>query len=138
MRRMDPGRRVRLTALGLALLNCLTMTPALRYWDLAAAPGWARAVMLLGLLELAYAAWLASVPDWGALWAVMFVLAAHATLYGAAAAAALAVPPHDELPLGLSAVRGQAPLWCAMVAALTVAAAYWCGHLAQTMRRSQQ
>ena len=120
------------------LLSVVTMTPALRYWDLAAAPGWARVVLLLGLLQLAYAAWLASVPDWGALWAVMFVLAAQATLYGAAAAAALAVPPHDELPLGLSAVRRSAPLWCALVAGLTIAAAYWCGHLAQILPRRQQ
>ena len=111
------------------------MFPALRHWDLAVAPPWARVVLLLGLLQLAYAAWLASVPDWAALWAIMFVLAALATLYGAAGAAALAVPPHEALPLGLSAVRQQMPLWCAMVAALTVAAAYWCGHLAQMLRR---
>lgn len=113
------------------------MAPALRHWDLAAAPGWARVVLLLGLWQLAYAAWLATVPDWSALWAVMFVLAAQATLYGATAAAALAVPPHDELPLDLSAVRRSAPLWCALVGALTITAAYWCGHLAQTIRRAK-
>jgi len=122
----------------MAILSVATMAPALRHWDLAAAPPWARAVLLLSLLQLAYAAWLATVPDWGALWAAMFVLAALATLYAAAGAVALAMPWEDELPLGLSAVRRQAPLWCAAVALLNIGAAYWCGQAAQTLRRADK
>jgi hypothetical protein len=128
-------RIVYLTATGLAALSLVAMLPALKNWDLGIAPGWARGVLLWSVLQLAYAAWLASVPDWGSLWVAMFVFAATATLYGTVGTVALTMPQELDLPLDLTAVRSTAPYWCAAMALLMLGAAYWCGRVAQRARR---
>jgi len=123
-------------AAGLVFVSLVCMWPALRYWDLGVAPGWAQGVLLVALLQLAYAAWLVSIPDWASLWASMFVLAIVATLYGTAAAMTLATPMEHEPPLGLQSVRQTAPYWCFCMMLLTISAAYLCGHAAQRIRRT--
>jgi hypothetical protein len=123
-------------AVGLTLVSLFSMWPALRYWDLGAAPGWARGVLLVALLQLAYAAWLVSIPDWASLWGMMFVLAIVATMYGTAAAMTLATPMEHEPPLGLQSVRHIAPYWCCCVMLLTISTAYLCGHAAQRIRHA--
>jgi hypothetical protein len=125
-------------AAGLVFVSVFSMWPALRYWDLGVAPGWARGVLLVAILQLAYAAWLVSIPDWASLWSTMFVLAIVATLYGTAAAMTLATPMEHEPPLGLQSVRHAAPGWCFCVMLLTISAAYLCGHAAQRIRRIAQ
>jgi hypothetical protein len=122
-------------AAGLVLVSIFSMWPAFRYWDLGVAPGWARGVLLMALLQLAYAAWLVSIPDWASLWGMMIVLAIVATIYGTAAAMTLATPMEHEPPLGLESVRHTAPYWCGGIMLLTISAAYLCGHAAQRMRR---
>jgi hypothetical protein len=123
-------------AAGLVFVSLVSMWPALRYWDLGVAPGWAQGVLLIALLQLAYAAWLVSIPDWASLWASMFVLAIVATLYGTTAAMTLATPMEHEPPLGLQSVRHAAPYWCFCMMLLTISAAYLCGHAAQRIRRA--
>jgi hypothetical protein len=121
-------------AAALVFVSIVTIWPALRYWDLGVAPGWARGVLLVALLQLAYAAWLVSIPDWASLWGMMIVLAIVATIYGAAAAMMLATPMEHEPPLGLESVRHTAPYWCFGVMMLTISVAYVCGHAAQRIR----
>ncbi len=125
-------------AAGLVFVSIVSMWPALRYWDLGVAPGWAQGVLLVAILQLAYAAWLVSIPDWASLWASMFVLAIVATLYGTTAAMTLATPMEHEPPLGLQSVRHAAPYWCFCMMLLTISAAYLCGHAAQQIRRTGQ
>lgn len=122
-------------AAGLVLVSMVSVWPALRYWDLGVAPGWARGVLLVALLQLAYAAWLVSIPDWASLWGMMIVLAIVATIYGTAAAMTLATPMEHEPPFGLQSVRHTAPYWCGGIMLLTISAAYLCGHTAQRIRR---
>ncbi len=112
-----------------AILSLLSIWPAARYWDLGAAPVWARGALLAAVLELAYSVWLISIPHSTSLWASMFVLTIVATMYGAAAALVLASPLEHDLPLGLnSSMRGSAPIWCFEIMLATLSLAYICGH----------
>jgi len=119
-------------------LSFLAMAPALRYWNLPDAPEWARAVLLLSLLQLAYAAWLATVPDWASLWVSMIFCAVMATVYGAVTAIAMTTPAGEEILLDLADVRKQAPLWCGGMVLLTFTMAYFCGHAAYGWHRVMQ
>ena len=129
------GRAHRI-AIGLAVISLIAISPALKHWDLAAAPAWARASLLWSALQLAYAVWLTSVPDWSALWVAMIVFATTATLYGTVGTVALAMPPEFDLPLDLAPVRSTATLWCFTMAAIMIGAAYGCGRVAQRAKRA--
>lgn len=124
-------RTVYRIAAAMVVVALFSMWPGMRYWDLGVAPGWSRAVLLIGILEIAYAAWLISIPACASLWATMFVLATVATLYGTAAAMTLATPIERDPPLGLQPIRGSAPVWCFAIMLLTISIAYVCGHAAQ-------
>ena len=76
-------------------------------------------MLLVSLVQLAYAAWLATVPDWSSLWATMFVWAAVATLYAVAASVSFMTPAEHDLPLGLTAVRRLAPSWCIVMTGIS-------------------
>jgi len=122
-------------AIVLAVMTLLTAAPALRYWRLAAAPGWAQLMLLAAGLQLAYLAWLATNPDWAAVWVVMIAFAAAATMLAVAGTMTLMAPTNSDLPLGLEAVRRPAAAWCLVGTALCAAAAYYCGHVVQTWKR---
>ena len=134
--REDLRRTSHRIAIGLAVISLIAISPALKHWDLAAAPAWARAALLWSALQLAYAVWLTSVPDWSALWVAMIVFATTATLYGTVGTVALAMPPEFELPLDLAPIRSTATLWCFTMAAIMIGAAYGCGRAAQRAKRA--
>ena len=123
------------SALVLAGLVLVGLLPALWHLNLAAAPGWARVLLLGSLLELAFAAWMASVPDRASLWVMMIVLAAVATAYGAIASIALVTSLDSELPLDLGPLRWPAFWWSVVMMAASTAAAYHCGHAASRWKR---
>lgn len=131
----DRRRRARQTAAALAAICFFGLLPAIWHLNLAAAPGWARALLLGSLLELAFVAWMASIPDRATLWVMMIVLAAAATIYGTIASIALVTSLDSELPFGLSNVRWPAFWWSALMMAASTAAAYFCGHEAQRWPR---
>jgi hypothetical protein len=123
-------------AIVLAVLTLLTAAPALRHWRLATAPGWSRLMLLAAGLQLAYLAWLATNPDWSAVWVVMIAFAAAATMLAVAGTMTLMAPTNSsDLPLGLEAVRRPAAAWCLVGTAICAAAAYYCGHVAQMWMR---
>jgi hypothetical protein len=125
-------------AVAMAALSLYCLVPALSYMNLAAAPNWARAALLLSLLQLAYAAWLASIPDWAALRSSMILFTVVAALYGLTMTITLSTPAESRLPLDLSEVRRQAVLWCASVVLLSSLLAYGCGRAAWRWRRTLQ
>ncbi len=92
-------------------------------------------MLLISLLQFAYLAWLATVPHWAAVWTMMMAFAAVATIYAVAGTMVLMTPADSDLPLGLDTVRRQAVPWCLAATAICAAAAYYCGHLAQTWKR---
>jgi hypothetical protein len=117
-------------------LSLFCLAPALPYANLGLAPNWARAVLLLSLLQLAYGAWAASIPDWSTLRASMIVLTFVAALYALIMTVALTTPLEDTLPLDLTDVRRQTILWCTGVILLASLLAYLCGRAAWRWRRT--
>lgn len=120
----------------MAVLSLFCVAPAMAHWNLGSAPNWARAVLLLSLLQLAYGAWVASIPDWSTLRASMIVFTVVAALYGLTMTVALTTPLENALPLDLTDVRREAVLWCAGVVLLASLLAYFCGRAAWRWRRT--
>lgn len=104
--------------------------------NLATAPGWARAVVLLAALQAVYIGWMLSAPDWSTAWVVMLVFAGVSALYAVATAMAIATPPDRAMPLGLGEVRYSARAWCASVLAVMSLCTYLVGRFSTRWRRS--
>ena len=131
----DQCRQVHRIACALALLCALELLPSLWHLNLSAAPNWSRAVLLGSLWQLAFVAWMATIPDRGSIWVLMLVFAVAATIYGAIASIALLTADEVDLPLGLASARWPAFWWSSLMAVLCAAAAFYCGHTAQRWRQ---
>jgi len=127
---------VRWLSLVLALLVVTGAVPAWGHLNVAAAPGWARLILLVALLQLAYLAWMAISPDWSTVWVVMVVFAVVAAFCALATAVAVATPADRALPLGLDAVREKMARWCVAALLLNVLGTYLCGRTSVRWRRS--
>jgi hypothetical protein len=125
------------TAAVLAGMCLFAIVPALRHLNVAAAPGWARILLLGSLLELAFVAWLLSIPDRASIWVMMIVMAVAATMYGTAASITLVISNDFDLPLDLGEIRWPAFWWSVLMMAFSTAAAYHCGHVAQRWKQSR-
>jgi hypothetical protein len=136
----DKVQTVRLLTIALALAALFTAGPvAWHGGNLFAAPDWVRVVLLLSLVQLAYVAWLASLPDWVTIWVAMLVNALIATLYGAALAIFLYTPVESPLALGLSDVsRRTAAGWCLCVVLITTMMTFACGRVCAMWRRADE
>lgn len=114
-----------------AAFSLLTMTPAAYYFDHGATPGWAQVVLLVSLLQLAYALWLALVPDWSSLWVASLSLSLVATLYATGVAITATARPDSKLLLDLAELlrtQGSKPaLWCLTIVLLASLLAYLAG-----------
>jgi hypothetical protein len=125
-------------ALVLGLLVLAGTVPAMNHLNLAAAPGWARVILLVAALQLAYLAWMAILPDRSTLWVAMLVFAVVATLCALGMAVGLATPADRPLPLGLDAVREKIARWCAAALLLNTLATWLCGRMSVRWRRAVQ
>ncbi len=114
---------------GIVLLAIFHAVPALKFDGLSGGPDWTRMVLLLAVIEIAFAVWVALVPDWSTVWSTMLMLAGMATLYGVALGLVVVTPRDRELMLGLEHVRDQARLWCCAVILVTSLVTYICGRL---------
>jgi hypothetical protein len=138
----DPGRRRTSywLAVSMAGMALFTMVPSLPHLNLREAPGWSNVVLLLSLLQLAYAAWFALAPDYGTAWVTMFAFAGIAIVYAAATAITLNAPPGKELVLDLGEVcrtAGNKPtLWCVAVVLVASLLAYFSGSFSHRWRKS--
>jgi hypothetical protein len=121
----------------LATLCLLADLPALGHLPLSTAPGWSNAVLLGSLWQLAFVAWMATVPDRGSIWVLMLVFAVAATCYGAVAGIALAIADEFDLPLGLASARWPAFWWSSLMLLLSATAAFYCGYTAQRWKRRE-
>lgn len=135
----DKVQTVHLLLIGLVLGALFTVGPLAWHPNLFAAPNWVRLVLLIALLQLAYVAWLASLPDWASVWVAMLVNALVATLYGAALAIVLYTPVDAPLPLGLGDVsRRTAAGWCLCVVLITTLLTFACGRVCAVWRRADE
>lgn len=138
--RPDPGKiaSIKWLALLLALVVGFSVLPAAwrTYLNLETAPGWARAVLLLGAVQLVYVLWMLSAPDWASVWVVMLVFAAVSTLYGMATALGLFFPQGKPMFWGMEEVRDLAGHWCGAVLLFMSLATYLSGRTAVRWRRA--
>jgi hypothetical protein len=134
-------------ALVLAALAIFGISPAVWEWfelwrnpDEPPVPPWVFALLIAGVLQLAYAAYLAQIPDWSALWATTI-----ATLAAAAAWAALlgtTLLGRDESALVLlfryaDKLEGnRAAMWCFIMLCFTSVLAYFLGLTAVRWQRA--
>ena len=98
---------------GLILLCLFHLGPVYGHLNLAAAPTWARIVLAITLVELAYVVWMVTVPDWSTVWTAMIVFALVAAVYGAALALTVMTPRTTAMLFDLDENRDAARLWCA-------------------------
>ena len=121
----------------LVLIAGLGMSPGVSHAADAAAPAWAQVVLVVGALQLVYALWFASLPDYSTLWVGMLVCVASAALYGCGMAMILSAPRGGSLPLGLFDVRHAAGGWCAANMFLLAGLAYAFGYFSYAWRRGK-
>ena len=84
----------------LGLTIVFSAAPALSHVNLFTAPGWARAALLLAVLQGCYLAWMLSAPDWSTIRTVTIVFGVAGVIYAAALALILVAPADRPLPLG--------------------------------------
>lgn len=133
----DKLQTVRLLVIGLAITALFTAGPIIWHRNLLTAPDWVRFVVFLSILQLAYVAWLATMPDWVSVWVAMLVNALIATLYGAALAIFLYTPSDSPLAFGLNEVsRRTAAGWCLCVVLITSMMGLVCGRVCAAWRRA--
>jgi hypothetical protein len=135
----DKVQTVHLLLIGLVLGALFTAGPLAWHPNLFAAPDWVRLVLLISILQLAFVAWMASLPDWASVWVAMLVNALVATLYGAMLAIFLYTPVDSPLPLGLGEVsRRTAAGWCLCVVLITTLLTFACGRVCAVWRRADE
>jgi len=114
----------------LPFATLFSVAPALPHLELAGAPAWSRVMLLMAMLELAYAAWLAMLPDGSTVRVGTVLFAAIALLYLFGMAALGVLPEPALASLGLTGMRWTAVAWCALALLTTAgssAACHWVG-----------
>ena len=136
--RAEPSRvhTVYLIGVGLLALVLFQLAPTSAHLNPATAPNWARAVMLLAVVQTAFAVWLVSLPDWSTVRVAMMVMAGVTTLYGVALGVTVITPTTKPLLWDLNDVRDKASLWCATVLLLAGLMTYVCGRVAFRWRKA--
>lgn len=119
-------------------LAILGAWPALAAVGRSPARAWMWIVLGMSLMELAYALWLAGLPDWSTLWVGRWLALAWSAIYALALLAALAMPVSNALPLGLDEVRSGLALWAATLATLHAVLAAAAGWIAVRWRREYE
>jgi hypothetical protein len=133
-RRVDPHwiHTAYWLAFALAAVTLFSAAPAMQHLNLFAAPGWARAMLLVATLQFAYIIWMVLVPDWSTVWVGMIVFVVVATMYGMMLL--LAVAASAPLPLGLSNSRGAITGWAAAAMLMNGLMVYVCARIGTAWR----
>ena len=132
-------QRVYLLAGALAGVTAFSLSPALqRMTNLPQAAGWVQVVALLAFVQIIYAVWLVTVPDWSTTWIGMLVCAGCAAVYGAGMGIVLTTASGRNVALGLTDVRNTAGGWCAVQILLLGFLAYGFGRASNHWQRALQ
>ncbi len=112
--------------------------PVYGHLNLAAAPTWARIVLAITLVELAYVVWMVTVPDWSTVWTAMIVFALVAAVYGAALALTVMTPRTSAMLFELDQNRDAARVWCTAVVVVTSLMTYVTGTIGYRWRKAHR
>jgi hypothetical protein len=102
---------------------------------------WALALFLLGLVQLAYAAFLVQLPDWSSVWVVTVYSLVLAAIY--AAVLGLVLLSSEEglvvraLQLSDKLAGGKAVLWCLSMVSVSTILAFFAGRLSARWHRTE-
>lgn len=127
---------VYLLATGLAAVVIISSVPAVPHWNLAAAPGWARAIWLLAAVQLAYVVWMVALPDWSTVWVGMWLFAVSAAVYAMIFVVVAFTERGRPIMLSLEDVRSNATGWCAIMVLLMSLMSYVSGRVSMAWRRA--
>lgn len=130
-----------------AALACFSVFPAVWEWfaiwqspDAPATPPWVFAIMIAGVLMLAYAVYLAQSPDWSALWTTTIALlgaaAAWAVLLGTTLLGRAESALVELFGYGDKLEGNRAAMWCFVMLCFTSVLAWFLGHTASRWHRS--
>jgi hypothetical protein len=125
---------VRWLAVVLAAIAVVSAVPVAWHILGETIPAWVYGVVLLAAAQLAYVAWMSTLPDWSTVWVVTWVYAGACAIYALALAVGMFAPVEDSLPLGLDAVRRRIAGWSAAVIILQGLGAYLAGRFSVRWR----
>ena len=118
----------------------------LQYYDEAADPHvarWALVLILLGVVQTAYAIYLFQLPDWTSVWVVTLYSLALAGLYALGLGLVL-ISGDDGLLVGPRGLQladklasGKAGLWCVAMTCVSTIIAFFAGRLSAQWRRAE-
>jgi hypothetical protein len=97
-------------------------------------PAWVFGVVVLATIQLAYVAWMGTLPDWSAVWVVTWVYAGGCAIYALALAVAMFAAADEPLPLELEGVRRRIALWSSFVVIVQGLGAYLAGRFSVRWR----
>jgi hypothetical protein len=107
--------------------------PALPHMQFAGEPGWAQLMLSAAILQLAYAAWLALLPDGSTIRVGMYLYAVSAAAYFVAMMAICFLDNSQLSSLELPR-RGPAAAWCGLVVVVTLLTGGACRWIARHWR----
>jgi hypothetical protein len=138
----DQHKRWTVYQLGTALILAAVfgMIPAFlnvaEQWQLINSPGvacWALMLFFVGVLQIAYAAYLIQVPDWSTAWVISLVTLGLATLYAMLLGLILLGREDSQVIQFLELVEhihgNRAPGWCVIMLSLSCLLAYCSGRI---------
>lgn len=147
-----PDARVHLGAyvmsLSLAAAALFGAAPAI--WDVvqysqaaegAFVPRWALALMAIGIVQGAYAVYLAQLPDWTSGWVVTLVALALAALYAGMLGITLLASEESIFIRGLDLAEvlptGRAAMWCLCMTSIMATLTFFAGRMSLRWRQSE-
>jgi hypothetical protein len=99
---------------------------------------WAFVILLLGCLQIAYALYVAQLPDWSSVWVLALACLALAALYALVLALILMSSADNPIIHWLHldrAPRGKSARWCFMMLSLSSLLAYFAGRFSVRWHR---
>lgn len=122
-------------AVVLGLVTLFSAAPLVNHIELQMAPAWAQSLAVMAAVQLAYAVWLALLPDAATLRVGMILFAAAAASYALVTAAVLATPPEKQPLLELGELGHTAWIWCAANVVVMALMSFLCGHAGASWRQ---
>jgi hypothetical protein len=145
-----PGQQLGAYVLALSLAAAALFGAAPAIWDViqfaqaaenAFVPRWALALLSLGILQGAYALYLAQLPDWASGWVVTLVSLALAALYAGMLGITLLASGESILIRGLDLAEvlptGRAAMWCLCMTSIMASLAFFAGRTSLRWRRAE-
>ena len=147
--RHKPSRRrtVYYLGLALALTAVFSVVPAVldvvahfRAFDSPGIQRWAQLLLLIGVLELAYAVYLVQLPDWSTVWVVAVFGVLVSCLFAVGIGVSMFPGRQSEIVafLDIADKQSQAAAWCVCAMSITLLVTYFLGRCSLRWRKTDE